>query len=100
MKLTFEQISKITVGAMEIWEEKDGLHFGKCTKAQLSAWKEEDAGLINNAIPTTGVRLDFYTDSDFVKISLSSAGKYEVKIDGVFLCQFKFDKETEKKEKD
>lgn len=98
MRLTFEQIKEITVGAVEIWEEKDGLHFGKCTQAQLLAWKEADSGLLNNAIPTTGVRLDFHTDSDFVKILLSSAGKYEVKVNGVFKDQFNFSQNIEENE--
>ena len=88
MNVSIEQIKRITVGAVEIWEGTDGLHFSKCTKTQLLAWKETDSGLFNNAIPATGVRLDFYTDSDFVKISLGSVGKYEVKIDGVFKEQF------------
>ena len=98
MKLSIEQIKEITVGAVEIWEEQDGLHFGKCTKAQVLAWKEAEAGLVNNAIPTTGVRLDFHTDSDFVKISLGSIGKYEVEIDGVFKEQFNLPPGIEKKE--
>lgn len=98
MKVSFEQIKTITVGAVEIWEEQDGLHFGKCTKAQLSAWAQTDVGLLNNATPTTGVRLDFHTDSDFVKISLGSIGKYEVKIDGVFKEQLRLINDNEPKE--
>ncbi len=88
MQLSFEQINTLVVGAVEIWEEENGLHFGKCTKEQILAWKEIDPTLFNNAIPTTGVRLDFHTDSDYVKMLLGADGKYEIKIDGVLKEQY------------
>lgn len=88
MQLSYEQIKTLVVGAVEVWEAESGLHFGKCTKEQLSAWKEIDLTLFNNAIPTTGVRLDFHTDSDYVKIRLGADGKYEAKIDGVLREQY------------
>ena len=98
MKLTFEKIKEITVGAVEMWKEADGLHFGKCTKEQVDEWKKESEELYNNALATTGVRLEFYTDSTFMRIELSSAGKYEVKVDGVFKEQFNLPQDIEKKE--
>ena len=98
MKLTFEQIKEITVGAVSIWEEENGVHFGKCTKAQIEAWRIVEAGLVNNAIPTTGVRFDFHTNSSFVKVCFNSFGKYEVKINGIFKKQYLFTRESENKE--
>ena len=64
------------------------MHFGKCTKEQVAAWKKIDFTPFNNAIPMTGVRLDFHTDSDYVKILLGIDGKYEIKIDGVLTEQY------------
>ena len=98
MKLTFEQIKEITVGAVAIWQEDDGMHFGKCTKEQVVAWKEVNEGLVNNVIPTTGVRLDFYTNSNFVKICFNSIGRYEVKINHLLKKQYIFTQESENRE--
>ncbi|MBQ9784596.1 MAG: SGNH/GDSL hydrolase family protein [Clostridia bacterium] len=80
MKLTLDQIKKITVGALRIWEDTDGVHFSKMTQAQ------EDAFLVignKNALSTTGVRLDFWTDSSFVTYTVLVDARYEVKVDGV-----------------
>ena len=35
MKLSFDEIKSISVGAVDIWSELDGVHYSKCTKAQL-----------------------------------------------------------------
>ena len=88
MEVTFHTIKQITVGAVELWEEADGLHFSKCTREQNAAWRERSETLFNNALATTGVRLDFYTNSNFVKITLAAKGKYEVKLNGVLYRQY------------
>ena len=73
MKLTNGQIKEITVGAVEIWEESDGLHFGKCTKSQIEQWRSINEVFANNATSTTGVRLDFH-EFNFYLIYIFSKG--------------------------
>ena len=83
MRLSFKQIESVTVGAMQIWENVDGVHFCKMTPSQLEAYSLIDNFIYGNAKTSTGVRLDFWTDSPWVKFRPTVPGKYEVKIDGV-----------------
>jgi len=98
MKLSFEEIKSISVGAVDIWSELDGVHYSKCTKAQLSVWESLGGDLLRNAKATTGVRLDFHTNSKFIKVKLGSFGKYEVKVNEVLKEQYVFSEENQKKE--
>ena len=82
MRLSFKQIESITVGAMQIWENVDGIHFCKMTPSQLDAYALIDNFIYGNAKTSTGVRLDFWTDSPWVKFRPTVTGKYEVKVDG------------------
>lgn len=88
--LDFQTIKNITVGAAEIWQEKDGVHFTKCTHQQIKEWKKIDPPCIyeNNVFATTGVRLDFHTDSPYVEVEVAQGNKYEVKINDVLTHQF------------
>ena len=47
MRLTFDQIRSITVGAVAVTEEQDGIHFSKCTQKQVDAWYnlKQDLGI-------------------------------------------------------
>ena len=83
MRLSFKQIESITVGAMQIWENVDGVHFCKMLPSQLDAYAVIDNFIYGNAKTSTGVRLDFWTDSPWVKFRPTVTGKYEVKVDGV-----------------
>ena len=85
MRLSFKQIESIAVGAMQIWENIDGVHFCKMTQAQLDAYSLIDGFIFGNAKTSTGVRLDFWTDSPWVKFRPTVSGKYEVKVDGILL---------------
>ena len=88
MFLTKEKIRSLTVGAAAVYEEEKGLRFAKCTPDQLAAWKEALPHIYSNAVGSTGVRLDFCTDSDFVTVTTGEAGKYEVKINGLIHAQY------------
>ena len=90
MFLTNEKIRQLTVGAAAIYEEAEGLRFTKCTADQLAAWKEAAPWIYANAVGSTGVRLDFCTDSDFVTVKTAEYGKYEVKINGLLHAQYAF----------
>lgn len=82
MRLTFKQIEGLTIGAMQIWENIDGVHFCKMMPSQLDAFSLIDDFIYGNANTSTGVRIDFWTDSPRVKFRPTVTGKYEVKIDG------------------
>lgn len=88
MKIDYQTMKNLTVGAAEIWEESDGLHFAKCTQAQVAAWEKEAPWLSANVAATTGIRLDFDTDSSFVQFSVAAGKKFEMMIDGVLTHQF------------
>ena len=88
MFLTKEKIRSLSVGAAAVYEEEKGLRFAKCTSDQLAAWKEAMPHIYSNAVGSTGVRLDFCTDSDFVTVTTGEAGKYEIKINGLIHAQY------------
>ncbi len=88
MKLDFESIKKITVGSVDTWQEEDGVHFSKCTKEQRKIWETVDPLRSNAAKATTGIRLDFYTDSTFLNVETSAGGKFEVIADDVCCRRF------------
>ena len=83
MKLSLEQVKKITVGALHIWEEDGAIRFAKCTPKQVEAWYNRSRTLGVRAETTTGVRLDFHTNSKEFAFTPSIATKYEVYIDNI-----------------
>ncbi len=88
MKLTFKEIEKITVGAVKMSEEADGIHFYKCTDKQVKAWGALHKDLGTRSLATTGVRLDFHTDSKSLSFTAPSGDKFELYIDGLFRKRF------------
>ena len=88
MKLTFEQIRSVTNGALRVTEEADGVHFYKCTEQQTAAWYSFSEMLGNGSRCTTGVRLDFITNSKSFSFSAPKGNKFEVWVDGLLRKQF------------
>lgn len=87
MILTLEQIKSITVGALNVWNEDDVIRFAKCTSKQVDAWYKLDKVLGFRAETTTGVRLDFHTNSKMFAFTPQIKGeyeRYEIYIDGIF----------------
>lgn len=84
MELNYGQITKITFGAVEILTEPDGMHFHKCTEKQRLAWDSVSKDMGMRARTTTGVTLDFHTDSSFVTFTLSG-GKFDLLVDGTLV---------------
>ena len=80
-KLSNDELRALAVGAVSIEEDKNGvLRFYKYTKAQMDGfgvWNEKSPVLC-----TTGVRLDFHTDSSSLSFAAALPGKYEIYIDG------------------
>ena len=88
MLLTNDEIKSIAFGAVRT-EEKDGiLHFHKCTEKQVAAWYAESDTLGYRAESTTGIRLDFYTNSDNIAFKVARGGKFEVRINGIITHQY------------
>ncbi len=83
MKLSFDTIKKITVGAVHIWQEEDGIHFGKCTQKQVDAWYALSTVLGERAETTTGVRLDFHTNSKALAFTAPRGNKFEIYVNGI-----------------
>ena len=82
MKLTFEQIVSVATG-FDSYEIKDNkLYFNKCTQKQTDFWHSEKQALGERAKTTTGVRLDFTTDSTHFTAAVS-ANRFEIKVNGV-----------------
>ena len=83
MDLSKETIRGLTVGAAEIWEEQGCLCFSKTTAEQTAAWATYAPRLEERVRATTGVRLDFITDSPFIRVVTAGGCKFEVLIDGL-----------------
>lgn len=84
MKLTLEQIKNLTVGAVEIERTADGIFFYKMQKCQIDAFYALSDILGFRAKTTTGIRLDFETDSKFLAFDVKSGARFEYLIDGVY----------------
>ncbi len=93
MRLTLDQIKSIAFGAVEIAEEEKGIRFYRCTENQI-------AGNSNNpdnyAVNSTGVRLDFHTDSEAITFDAEMArewgANFEVLVDNLMIGHYCFDK--------
>ena len=79
MQLSFEKIKEITIGAAAVWQESDGVHFGKCTAEQIAVYEECAPWLVANAKATTGCKLDFHTDGSALVLKVKDEGRYEFK---------------------
>ncbi|MBR3964976.1 MAG: SGNH/GDSL hydrolase family protein [Clostridia bacterium] len=89
MKLTFEQIKKVAVGTVEIAENDGVLYFYRSTAKQREVWK----GMAGNSSGSTGVRLDFHTNSRKVVFNAPYGGKFELYIDGLLRQQYPADRD-------
>ena len=87
MKLTFEQIKAITAGAVRVWETDEGIRFSKCTEQQVGAWYALSQSLGERAEATTGIRLDFYTNSEGLELSAYGGNGFELHINGLFTAR-------------
>ena len=91
MRLTLEQIERVTFGSLKTEVMEDGLHFHKCSQKQELAFGVLNKGLGERSLTTTGVRLDFHTNSSHLRFSAASGRKFEVLLDGVMRRQFDCD---------
>lgn len=84
MKLSFETVKSITFGFVSSFEDTDGMHFAKCTDKQVAAFAAFWEGLGTNAKATTGIRLDFHTNSKRFAFKASSGRRFELYVNGTF----------------
>ena len=84
MKLNFYQIKELTVGAVNIEKQDEGIRFYKMQKCQIDAFYALSNILGIRAETTTGIRLDFETDSAFVAFENKGGNRFEYFIDGVY----------------
>lgn len=95
MQLSFEKIKEISVGAVAIWQEADGVHFGKCTAEQIAVYAECAPWLVDNAKATTGCKLDFHTDGSTLILKVKDGGRYEIKVNERLLISQKGEAERD-----
>lgn len=89
MKLTLSQIAALTKGALALSEDSTGIHFRRYTDKQIASFEKEARCFFKRAQHTCGVRIDFFTDSPILTVSVGAQGKYEVLVDNVStFCRF------------
>ena len=89
MRLNFDEIKRITVGAVNIEQREDGIHFFKCTDKQTKAFYAFNDTLGMRSLTTTGIRLDFHTNSGTLAFRMPTGGVCDLLIDGLFRAQYK-----------
>ena len=84
MKLNFDQIKELTVGAVNIERRENGINFYKMQQCQIDAFYALSDILGARAKTTTGIRLDFETDSAYFAFDNPRGKRFEYFIDGVY----------------
>ena len=87
-KLSIDEIKMITTGAAGVRAEDGVFKFDKCTEKQIAAWHAIDTALGMRSQTTTGIRIDFHTDSESFAFKVASGEKFEVLVDGVLRARF------------
>ena len=84
MFLSFEQIKEITVGAVHMENIDGDMRFYKYFPYMIPMWGEIKETLAKRARNTTGIRLDFHTNSKHLNLEIEEPAKFEIYIDGFF----------------
>ena len=85
--LSNELVKTITFGALLFTETTDGLQVNKCTAAQIAAWGSHDK--TTQASASTGIRLDFLTNSSRFYFKGTPTSVFELFINGELVSQSK-----------
>ena len=81
VRLSNEKLCELAVGAVKTVDQDGLISFFKYTDEQTAAF-----GPFRRISPcscTTGIKLDFYTNSTKIALSFANEGKYELWIDGL-----------------
>lgn len=73
MQLTNEQICSVALGAAETFLSQDGVEFYRMKTAQAERIAAFNADFGKKAYATAGIRLDFYTDSEYFAFAYDNA---------------------------
>ncbi len=69
MKLTYDQIKEITLGALYVTQNEDGkISFSRFTDKQLEHYRIHDAGHYMRSASATGMKFSFHTDAREIRI--------------------------------
>ncbi len=82
MRLSFDEIKSVTFGAHSIECDGGVLRFHKCTDKQEKAFAALSDTLYQRSLTTTGVRLDFHTNSKKFAFKVLGSG-FELYVDGM-----------------
>lgn len=83
--LSNEIIKTVTFGALLFTETTEGLQVNKCTADQIAAWGTHDK--TTQASASTGIRLDFLTNSSHFHFRGTSTSVFELFINGELKSQ-------------
>lgn len=83
MELTLEQIKSITTGALNIFQDEEGIHFRRFSDNQLQIFSEKSEQYRHRAHCTAGCQLSFRTDSQSMLLDVAAGIKYEILVDGL-----------------
>lgn len=96
MKLSFEQLKSITLGAVRIEETETGTEFFRFTKEQEELYKTRSKDLYSQKFATSGIKFSFATNSETLclKTTVSSGSNrcyfaFDLFVDGVFADSLK-----------
>lgn len=88
MKLTTEQISAFTCGAINVTEENGSFYFKRFLPEQIDTFGSIAEQYRVRSSATAGIRLEFETDSRTIRVDVKNEGRYELLVDGLqVLCQ-------------
>lgn len=89
MKLNFDQICSICLGAVRAKEMDDGVRLYRFTEEQEEIYRQENTGFYNKTFATAGMKLYFETDSCslFMRVNVTSGSSreyfsFDVKVNG------------------
>ena len=78
MRLSFDEIRELTVGAVSIFQDDSrNICFERCTGKQITAYYAFSETLGMRSRTTTGVRLDFHTNSATLSFTAVEGDKFE-----------------------
>ena len=83
MRLQEEQIKEFSLGCIECTKEKSGYTYARFTPGQVDAFEKRATRFRDRCGRTSGVRIDFDTDSRAVTVGVAAAGRYEIIVDGL-----------------
>lgn len=98
MQLSFDQIKAISFGALFLTEEEDGVHYQRCTDKQIAAWGEMHPDLGERAGYSSGIVLDFHTNSKVMRFAVSNGTSYDIFINGVLRATLNMKEQRKKNE--